>query len=64
MNYSDIEAKVREATNDEPWGPSGSLMQELALCTHKHGPFKEVMGMLWYRMFHEGNDNWRRVYKV
>lgn len=23
MNYTDTEAKVREATNDEAWGPTG-----------------------------------------
>ena len=23
MNYTEIEAKVREATNDEAWGPTG-----------------------------------------
>lgn len=23
MNYTDVEAKVREATNDDPWGPTG-----------------------------------------
>jgi len=25
MNYTEIEAKVREATNDEAWGPTGEL---------------------------------------
>jgi hypothetical protein len=25
MNYTEIEAKVREATNDDPWGPTGEL---------------------------------------
>lgn len=25
MNYTEIEAKVREATNDEAWGPTGKL---------------------------------------
>jgi len=25
MNYTDIEAKVREATNDDSWGPTGIL---------------------------------------
>jgi ENTH domain len=23
MNYTETESKVREATNDDPWGPSG-----------------------------------------
>ncbi len=30
MNYTEIESKVREATNDDPWGPSGQLMGEIA----------------------------------
>lgn len=30
MNYSEVESKVREATNDEPWGPSGQLMSEIS----------------------------------
>jgi hypothetical protein len=25
MNYTEIEAKVREATNDDSWGPTGIL---------------------------------------
>ncbi|NWH23384.1 EPN4 protein, partial [Grus americana] len=34
MNYSEIESKVREATNDDPWGPSGQLMGEIAKSYH------------------------------
>lgn len=30
MNYTELESKVREATNNEPWGASSSLMQEIA----------------------------------
>lgn len=30
LNISEIEAKVREATNDDPWGTSSTLMQEIA----------------------------------
>lgn len=30
MNYTETESKVREATNDDPWGPSGQLMGEIA----------------------------------
>ena len=33
MNYTETEAKVREATNDDPWGPSGAQMQEVAAFT-------------------------------
>ena len=64
MNYSEVEAKVREATNDDAWGPAGTLMQELARDTFMYESFPEVMGMLWKRMLHEGRKNWRRIYKV
>ena len=65
MNYSDIEAKVRDATNSEPWGPSGAQMQELAKYTYSYDDFPEIMGMLWHRMFGDKNSkNWRKIYKV
>lgn len=33
MNYTEMEAKVREATNNEPWGASSTMMQEIANAT-------------------------------
>ncbi|XP_064629877.1 clathrin interactor 1-like isoform X3 [Lineus longissimus] len=64
MNYSEVEAKVREATNDDPWGPTGTLKSEIAQYTFTYEHFPEVMGMLWKRMLHDNNKkNWRRVYK-
>ncbi|KAG7329120.1 hypothetical protein KOW79_007294 [Hemibagrus wyckioides] len=63
MNYSEIESKVREATNDDPWGPSGQLMGEIAKATFMYEQFPEVMNMLWYRMLKDNKKNWRRVYK-
>lgn len=64
MNYTEAEAKVREATNEEAWGPHGSLMAEISHMTNSYEAFPEVMGMLWKRMFHENRREWRRVYKV
>ena len=64
MNYTETEAKVREATNDDPWGPAGSLMLDIAHDTYIYESFPDVMGMLWYRIFHEGDKHWRRIYKV
>lgn len=64
MNYTEIEGKVREATNDEPWGPTGPLMQELAHATFTYEHFPEVMSMLWKRMLQDNKTNWRRTYKV
>ncbi|CAF0943001.1 unnamed protein product [Brachionus calyciflorus] len=63
MNYTEVEVKVREATNDDAWGPHGSLMQEIAQYTLTYEHYSEVMGMLWKRMFQENKENWRNVYK-
>uniref|UniRef100_A0A8C5JTE2 ENTH domain-containing protein n=1 Tax=Jaculus jaculus TaxID=51337 RepID=A0A8C5JTE2_JACJA len=63
MNYSEIESKVREATNDDPWGPSGQLMGEIAKATFMYEQFPELMNMLWSRMLKDNKKNWRRVYK-
>lgn len=29
-NYTDAEVKVRDATSNDPWGPSGTVMSEIA----------------------------------
>lgn len=63
MNYSEVETKVREATNEEAWGPHGTLMKEIAQYTYTYEHFPEVMGMLWKRMLHDNKKCWRRVYK-
>lgn len=64
MNYSEVETKVREATNDDAWGPHGQLMQEIARYTFTYEHFPEVMGMLWKRMLQDNKKNWRRSYKA
>nr|XP_050850642.1 telomere length regulation protein TEL2 homolog isoform X1 [Vespula vulgaris] len=63
MNYTETEAKVREATNDDAWGPTGAMMQELAQATFTYEQFPDVMSMLWKRMLQENKRNWRRTYK-
>ncbi|CAL8123411.1 unnamed protein product [Orchesella dallaii] len=62
MNYTEIEAKVREATNDDPWGPTGTLKHELSQATYSYDLFPEVMGMLWKRIA-ENKRSPRRIYK-
>jgi hypothetical protein len=32
--YSEAQAKVRDATSNDPWGPSGTQMNELAQMTY------------------------------
>lgn len=63
MNYSEAEAKVREATNDEAWGPTGPVMSDVAKYTFMYEQFSETMDMLWKRMLQDNLSNWRRTYK-
>ncbi|XP_041961022.1 epsin-3 isoform X2 [Alosa sapidissima] len=62
-NYSEAEIKVREATSNDPWGPSSSLMSEIADLTFSVVAFSEVMSMVWKRLNDHGK-NWRHVYKA
>uniref|UniRef100_A0A3P9C6X0 ENTH domain-containing protein n=1 Tax=Maylandia zebra TaxID=106582 RepID=A0A3P9C6X0_9CICH len=62
-NYTEAEIKVREATSNDPWGPSSSLMAEIADLTFNVVAFAEVMGMVWKRLNDHGK-NWRHVYKA
>ncbi|GAA6091574.1 epsin-3 isoform X1 [Tachysurus ichikawai] len=62
-NYTEAEIKVREATSNDPWGPSGSLMMEIAELTFNVVAFAEVMGIIWKRLNDHGK-NWRHVYKA
>ncbi|XP_047663743.1 epsin-3 isoform X6 [Tachysurus fulvidraco] len=62
-NYTEAEIKVREATSNDPWGPSGSLMMEIAELTFNVVAFTEVMGIIWKRLNDHGK-NWRHVYKA
>ncbi|XP_035515477.1 epsin-3-like [Morone saxatilis] len=62
-NYSEAEIKVREATSNDPWGPSSSLMSEIADLTFNVVAFAEVMGMVWKRL-NDSGKNWRHVYKL
>ncbi|KAJ8037858.1 Epsin-2 [Holothuria leucospilota] len=61
-NYSTAEVKVREATSNDPWGPSSSLMSEIADSTYNVVAFSEIMTMIWKRINDHGK-NWRHVYK-
>ena len=36
MNLTEMESKVREATNNEPWGASSTLMQQIAAGTYNY----------------------------
>ncbi|KAG7491952.1 hypothetical protein MATL_G00009210 [Megalops atlanticus] len=62
-NYSEAEKKVREATSNDSWGPSSSLMSQIADLTYNVVAFSEIMSMIWKRLNDHGK-NWRHVYKA
>ncbi|MCJ1403871.1 Epsin-3, clathrin recruitment and traffic between the Golgi and endosome [Xylographa trunciseda] len=64
MNYTEMEAKVREATNNEPWGASSTLMQEIANGTYSYQLLNEIMPMIYKRFTEKAAEEWRQIYKA
>ncbi|PNS15690.1 ENTH domain-containing protein [Sphaceloma murrayae] len=64
MNYTEMESKVREATNNEPWGASSSLMQEIANGTFNYQLLNEIMPMIYKRFTEKSAEEWRQIYKA
>ncbi|KAI0983993.1 hypothetical protein GJ496_004026 [Pomphorhynchus laevis] len=61
-NYSEAARKAREATSNDPWGPSTTLMQEVADLTYDMIAYSDIMPIIWKRLNDHGK-NWRHVYK-
>jgi epsin len=59
-----MEAKVREATNDDPWGASSTLMQEIAESTFNYAHFNEIMPVIYKRFTEKEASEWRQIYKA
>ncbi|KAI9828547.1 MAG: hypothetical protein M1819_006604 [Sarea resinae] len=64
MNYTEMEAKVREATNNEPWGASSTLMQEISNGTYNYQLLNEIMPMIYKRFTEKAAEEWRQIYKA
>lgn len=64
LNVSEIEAKVDEATNDDPWGASSTLMQEIAQATNNFQDFNEIMPTIYRRFMEKEAREWRQIYKA
>ncbi|KAF8648771.1 hypothetical protein AX16_006178 [Volvariella volvacea WC 439] len=64
LNISEMEAKVREATNDDPWGASSTLMQEIAQGTFSFQHFNEIMPCIYARFMEKEARQWRQIYKA
>ncbi|XP_022750119.1 clathrin interactor EPSIN 1-like [Durio zibethinus] len=63
LKVPEIEQKVLDATDDEPWGPHGTALAEIAQATKKITECQMVMNVLWTRLVETGKD-WRYVYKA
>jgi ENTH domain len=64
MQYSEYEAKVRDATNNEPWGASSTMMMEMANATHDYVNFNDIMNTISKRLQEPVGPTWRQTYKV
>ncbi|GAB0137217.1 hypothetical protein EsDP_00005493 [Epichloe bromicola] len=64
MNFTEMEAKVREATNNEPWGSSSTLMQEIANGTFSYQTLNEIMPIIYRRFTEKSAEEWRQIYKA
>ncbi|KAJ1024187.1 hypothetical protein NDA16_003026 [Ustilago loliicola] len=64
LNVSEIEVKVDEATNDDPWGASSTLMQEIASATNNFQDFNEIMPTIYRRFMEKEAREWRQIYKA
>ncbi|TDL24378.1 hypothetical protein BD410DRAFT_854627 [Rickenella mellea] len=65
--YSDVQAKIRDATSNDPsdWGPSGTQMREIAKLTYDRQGFAEVVERMHKRLSAKGKKwKWRQIFKV
>nr|KYP65063.1 Epsin-2 [Cajanus cajan] len=58
-----IEQKVLDATSNEPWGPHGTLLADIAQATRNPHEYQMIMAVIWKRINDTGK-NWRHVYKA
>lgn len=63
MNLSDMEAKVREATNNEPWGAPTTLMAQIAAATYNYREREEILSFIFRRFTEKAANAWRQIYK-
>ncbi|CAO3640083.1 unnamed protein product [Mucor hiemalis] len=64
LNYTEMESKVHEATSNDPWGASSTLMQELAQGTYNYQYFNEIMPAIYRRFTEKESKQWRQIYKA
>ena len=61
--YTDIQVKLREATSNDPWGPSTTQLQELADSSFNPNLLLQMLDIINKRLNDHGK-NWRHVFKT
>ncbi|CAI4034523.1 hypothetical protein SMKI_10G3160 [Saccharomyces mikatae IFO 1815] len=64
FNYTEMEGKVREATNNEPWGASSTLMDQISQGTYNFREREEILSMIFRRFTEKAGSEWRQIYKA
>ncbi|XP_071688166.1 clathrin interactor EPSIN 2-like [Rutidosis leptorrhynchoides] len=62
LKVPSVEQKVLDATSNEPWGPHGSLLADIAMASRNYHEYQMIMTVIWKRINDTGK-NWRHVYK-
>jgi epsin len=62
--YPEIKAKVKAATNLDPWGPTQAQMVEICEACNNYENKRIVMKALWKRVTQTQNKDWPHVYKA
>ncbi|XXZ98231.1 Epsin-3, clathrin recruitment and traffic between the Golgi and endosome [Meyerozyma guilliermondii] len=63
LNLTEMEAKVREATNNEPWGAPSTLMAQIASGTYNYREREEIISFIFRRFTEKAANEWRQIYK-
>lgn len=63
LKVPSIEQKVLDSTSNEPWGPHGTLLADIAQASRNYHEYQMIMSVIWKRINDTGK-NWRHVYKA
>ncbi|CAL8468807.1 g8348 [Coccomyxa elongata] len=61
--FTKLERKAREATRNEPWGPTGMILNDLAESSHNYNDCLVIFAVIQLRLGYPP-AKWRNVYKA
>ncbi|KAJ3287606.1 Epsin-3, clathrin recruitment and traffic between the Golgi and endosome [Rhizoclosmatium sp. JEL0117] len=64
LNLPEYQCKVLEATGNEHWGASSTLMLDIAHATGNPQHFNDVMSTIYQRVQEPAGPTWRQTYKA